>query len=185
MKINQVIKFPILTEKSSKQIDAGIYTFAVDKRTNKAEVKKVLEIIFDVKVVSVNISNVRRKPKKVGKFQGFRSGYKKAIVTLSKGDSIKLFKDQELENQTVNHKEQAKPISSEMSDVEKRAAAKIAAKIEQKIDQHEIDSSQDLDQKISKSQKNNPVIDTEADSSEKISDNSTNKVESKSSQEKT
>lgn len=138
MNITEVIKYPILTEKSSQKIDQGIYTFAVDKRTNKAEVKRVVEFIFDVKVAQVNIMTIRKKPKKLGKFAGFKSGYKKAIVTLSKG-SIQLFKDEAPKEEIVaDDKEFLKPTTikrDEISDIEKRAAAKIAAKAQEKLSQ--------------------------------------------------
>lgn len=134
MNATHVIKYPILTEKTTQKIDQGIYTFAVDKKTNKAEVKKVVEFIFDVKVKQVNILNVRKKPKKMGKTSGFKSAYKKAIVTLKNG-TIKMFKDEVAQSKQIEQQENlVKEVKeTQLSEVEKKAAAKIAAKAEKKL----------------------------------------------------
>lgn len=126
MNINEVIKYPILSEKSYKQMAGGVYTFAVDFRTNKAEVKKVVEHIFEVKVGKVNIATVQKKAKKVGRFDGFTNRYKKAIVTVSEG-VINIFPE-EVEA-PVETKEVKTIEKKEMSEAEKKAAEKIAAKI--------------------------------------------------------
>ena len=63
MNVNEVIKYPILSEKTYAQMANGIYAFAVDIRTNKVEVKKSIEFIFEVKVKKVNIINIDKKPK--------------------------------------------------------------------------------------------------------------------------
>lgn len=131
MNLHDVIKYPYLSEKSSKNYDQGIYVFAVDKRTNKAEVKHVVEFIFKVKVAKVNIIPVRKKPKKVGKFAGFKSAYKKAIVTLQDGYSIQIFKEKEPEidsNKNIENKKVNKETELKIKEIEKRAAEKIAAK---------------------------------------------------------
>lgn len=128
MNINEVIKYPILSEKTYQQMATGVYTFAVDFRTNKAEVKKVVEHIFDVKVEKVNIISVPKKVKKVGRFEGMTNRYKKAIVTLSEG-TINIFPDEAVEEVK---KDAPKTEKKEMSDAEKKAAAKIAAKAEAK-----------------------------------------------------
>ena len=131
MNINDVIKYPVLTEKTYAQMSKKIYTFAVDFRTNKVEVKKVVEHIFDVKVEKVNIMTVQKKAKKVGRHSGFTNRYKKAIITLANG-TINLFPEEaEAEvkdnNDTKKIKAQKETLT-EMSEVEKRAAAKIATK---------------------------------------------------------
>lgn len=131
MNINEVIKYPILSEKTYQQMATGVYTFAVDFRTNKAEVKKVVEHIFDVKVEKVNIISVPKKVKKVGRFEGMSNRYKKAIVTLSEG-TINIFPDEAVEETKETKKEAPKTEKKEMSDAEKKAAAKIAAKAEAK-----------------------------------------------------
>ena len=128
MNVNEVIKYPILTEKTYKQMETNVYTFAVDKRTNKTEVKKTVEFIFDVKVLKVNIIKINRKPKKVGKYNGFVAGYKKAIVKLDANSTINIFPDDEPtkeEKAKVTKKPAAK---KEMSETEKKVAAKLEAK---------------------------------------------------------
>ena len=126
MNVNEVIKYPLLTEKTYSQMQSGIYTFAVDKRTNKAEVKKVIEFIFDVKVERVNIMTVNRKPKKLGRFAGFVAGYKKAIVTLKDGETIQIFPgDAEAAPVEEAKPKKEKKAKAEVSEAEKKAAEKI------------------------------------------------------------
>lgn len=141
MNLNDVIKYPILSEKTYAQMQNGVYTFAVDPRTNRAEVKKVVEFIFDVKVEKVNIINVDKKPKKLGRFAGFTNKVKKAIVTLADGNVINIFPE---EAPVAEVKEEAttkahKHAEVEMSDAEKRAAEKIAAKAKAKAEEKTAD----------------------------------------------
>lgn len=132
MNINEVIKYPILSEKTYQQMATGVYTFAVDFRTNKAEVKRVVEYIFDVKVGKVNIMTVDKKAKKIGRFAGFTNRYKKAIVTLTEG-TINIFPEEvEAPVETKEAKKAEKAEKVEMSDAEKKAAEKIAAKAKAK-----------------------------------------------------
>ncbi len=85
----EVIIRPIVTEKSLRLRDEeNKYVFEVDKRANKSMVKKAVEEIFGVKVKKVHIINVKPKPKRLGRFEGRRSGWKKAIVTLKEGEKI-------------------------------------------------------------------------------------------------
>ena len=74
---------PIVTEKSMEDMAEGKYTFEVDKRSNKAEVKEAVERIFDVKVEKVSTLNVKGKVKRLGKSIGRRKDWKKAIVKLT------------------------------------------------------------------------------------------------------
>jgi len=78
-----VIKRPIITERTTDMMADNKYVFDVDVRTNKTEIKKAVEQIFDVKVVNVNTINIRKKPKRFGKYSGFTARRKKAIVQLS------------------------------------------------------------------------------------------------------
>ena len=71
MELTSIIKYPILTEKTYQQMQQNVYTFAVDKKATKIEIKKAVEFIFQVKVDSINTFNVSRKPKRVGRFDGF------------------------------------------------------------------------------------------------------------------
>lgn len=86
-----IIVRPIITEKSTSITESGKYTFEVKQGTNKVEVKKAVEEIFKVNVVSVNIVNVRRKARRVGKYEGFRPAVKKAVVTVAEGQTIDAF----------------------------------------------------------------------------------------------
>ena len=87
----QVIKYPIITEKSTQLLENNQYSFIVDPYSDKITIKAAIEYLFDVKVVKVNTSRLPRKKKRVGKYIGWKPQYKKAIVTLSEGDVINLF----------------------------------------------------------------------------------------------
>ena len=82
MKNWEIIKAPIITEKSNDQIEKGNkYSFKVSLDANKVEIKQAVEAIFNVKVVDVNTIRVLPKRRRVGKYEGYRSAYKKAICT--------------------------------------------------------------------------------------------------------
>lgn len=80
---HDIIRRPILSEKSYGDIANKKYTFEVAKEANKTQIKKAVEEIFKVKVESVNISNVYGKIKRQGKHEGLTGSYKKAIVQLT------------------------------------------------------------------------------------------------------
>ena len=86
-----IIKRPIITEKSALLAEKAVYTFEVAKDANKVEIKKAIEEIFGVKVVAIRTVNVHRKPKRMSRYEGFKSAYKKAIVRLEPGQTIKAF----------------------------------------------------------------------------------------------
>ena len=87
-----IIIKPIITEKTTNLANNKLqYTFAVDPRANKVEIKNAIEEIFEVKVVAVRTINVRRKPKRMQKFEGFKPAYKKTIVRLMPGQTISVF----------------------------------------------------------------------------------------------
>ena len=88
-----LVKFPLLTEKTIKLIEQNQYSFAVEAKSNKTSIKTAIEQLFDVKVVSVNTLKQPIKKRRVGKFIGTKSRYKRAIVTLVPEDSITLFED--------------------------------------------------------------------------------------------
>lgn len=90
-KLIDFILQPIITEKATLLLENNQYTFEVDPRAKKPEIKTAIEMLFDVKVQSVNTVNPPRKTKRVGKFMGHRARYKRAIVTLAPGESITLF----------------------------------------------------------------------------------------------
>ena len=85
-----IIKAPIITEKSSALAANNVITFSVDTRANKTQIKQAIEKIFNVKVESVNTVNVKPKKKRVGRYVGKTNKVKKAIVKLSEGSSIEL-----------------------------------------------------------------------------------------------
>ncbi len=86
-----IIKGPIMTEKSSDLAKTqNTITFSVDPKANKTQIKQAIEKIFNVKVESVNTVNVRPRKKRVGKYTGYTSKVKKAIVKLKDGSSIEL-----------------------------------------------------------------------------------------------
>ena len=83
MVAHDIIRRPILSEKSYQDIANKKYTFEVAKEATKTNVKKAVEEIFKVKVESVNISNVYGKIKRQGRHEGLTGSYKKAIVQLT------------------------------------------------------------------------------------------------------
>lgn len=83
-----IIKAPIITEKSQSLANNNTYVFKVDKSANKTQIKQVIEKKFNVKVKSVNTLNVKGKKKRVGRYTGRTSPYKKAIVTLMEGSKL-------------------------------------------------------------------------------------------------
>lgn len=96
MKPAEVLVRPVITEKVNNQIEkSGRYTFVVDKRANKLEIKDAVQDFYGVQVTDVNTIVVPGKNKsrftKAGLLKGVKSSYKKAVVTLAEGDSIDLF----------------------------------------------------------------------------------------------
>nr|YP_010903511.1 ribosomal protein L23 [Hypnea cryptica]WCH55964.1 ribosomal protein L23 [Hypnea cryptica] len=88
-----IIKCPIITDKSTQLLEENQYSFAVDNHTNKEDIKKTIEYTFNVKIKNINTCNRHPKKKRVGKFVGYRKRYKKAIITLKDNYSIQLFPD--------------------------------------------------------------------------------------------
>ncbi len=86
-----VIVRPVVSEKSYGLLDQGKYTFIVDPRANKTEIKIAVEKIFGVKVLKVNTMNRAGKRKRRGLTVGKRPDTKRAIVTLAPGDEIEIF----------------------------------------------------------------------------------------------
>jgi len=87
-----IIRTPVITEKAGDAKDLlNKITFSVDPRAHKLEIKKAVEDAFKVKVEKVNILNVKGKVKRLGRSTGKLADWKKAIVTLRKGDTIEVF----------------------------------------------------------------------------------------------
>lgn len=80
---HDIIIRPIVTEQSMDEMAEGKYTFEVDRRSNKSEVKKAIESIFGVKVEKVNTMNMMGKTRKQGVHEGKRPDWKKAIIKLT------------------------------------------------------------------------------------------------------
>jgi large subunit ribosomal protein L23 len=88
---NDIIKYPIITDKATRLLENNQYSFIVNPKSNKLTIKGAIEYLFNVKVTKVNTCHLPRKQKRIGKYIGWKSQYKKAIVTLSQGDTINLF----------------------------------------------------------------------------------------------
>ena len=87
-----MIRRPLVTEKSNIGREAeNLVTLAVDPAANKHEVRRAVEQLFDVQVVSVRTMRMPRKSRRVGKFVGRKPEWKKAIVRLAEGHSIEFF----------------------------------------------------------------------------------------------
>ena len=87
----EVIIRPIISERTYTRMENNVYTFEVAKSANKIEIAQAVEAIFGVKVVKVNTSNVKAKPKRVRYQLGKTRTWKKAMVTVAEGDSIAIF----------------------------------------------------------------------------------------------
>lgn len=87
-----IIFSPVVSEKSYELIEkTNTYTFVVDPRSNKTEIKQAIQTIFEVKVERVATQNRKGKSKRTGFVVGRRKNTKRALVTLAAGDSIELF----------------------------------------------------------------------------------------------
>ena len=96
MKLSDVLIKPVLSEKANKQAEkANRYTFIVDKKANKLEIKKAVEGFYGVQVEEVNTlvstSKVKAKYTKSGFLVGRKPAKKKAVITVAKGDTIDLY----------------------------------------------------------------------------------------------
>lgn len=89
---HDIILAPVVSEKSYDLIEfRNTYTFEVDRRATKPQIKEAVERVFDVKVLRVNTMNRKGKVKRTGYKLGKRKDVKRAVVTLAEGDSIDLF----------------------------------------------------------------------------------------------
>lgn len=89
----EIIKYPVITDKATRLLEKNQYSFIVDRYADKIKIKSAIEDLFDVKVLKINTCNLPRKKKRVGRYIGWKSQYKKAIITLAEGDIINLFTD--------------------------------------------------------------------------------------------
>ncbi|HEX6490766.1 MAG TPA: 50S ribosomal protein L23 [Gaiellaceae bacterium] len=89
---NEVLLAPVVSEKSYEQIEAGHkYSFRVHPDAHKTQIRQAVEELFGVHVQSVNVIQVRSKPKRRGLSRGRKPGWKKAIVKIGAGESIEIF----------------------------------------------------------------------------------------------
>jgi len=86
----KVLKAPIVSEKTTSLEKQGKYVFNVFPKANKVQIKEAIEQIYDTKVEKVNIVKIPGKKRRLGRIEGVKPGYKKAIVTLKKGERIKV-----------------------------------------------------------------------------------------------
>ncbi len=92
MNEHDIVVRPIITEKSTLLKELGNqYVFEVYRDANKIEIKKAIEKLFKVKVVSVTVANIEGKKKRLGRFAGKKADWKKAVVKLSPKDKITIF----------------------------------------------------------------------------------------------
>lgn len=86
-----IIKQPLITEKSYSLAGQNKYSFIVNPSVNKVEIRKAVEKLFKVTVLKVNTVNVKGKPVRVRNIPGYRPDRKKAIVTIKEGEKIEVF----------------------------------------------------------------------------------------------
>ena len=91
MRPEDIIIKPVITEKSNDGLQAGKYTFKVNKKATKVQIADAVEKLFDVKVVNVNTITVKGKEKRVGVHVGKTSDWKKAIVTIDTNPEEKTY----------------------------------------------------------------------------------------------
>ena len=87
----KLIKYPLITPKAIDLYEKNQFTFVVDRSLAKKEIKEALENKFNVKVLEINTSILPQKTKKVGKYRGKKAVYKKVLIKLKNGNSIKEF----------------------------------------------------------------------------------------------
>ena len=81
--VQDIIIKPIITEASMDKLSEKVYTFEVAKNATKPEIANAVEVMFGVKVASVNTISMKKKPKRLGVHFGYTSEWKKAVVTLT------------------------------------------------------------------------------------------------------
>jgi large subunit ribosomal protein L23 len=87
----EILIAPVVSEKSYSLIEDNKYSFRVHPNAHKTQIRQAVEQLFEVHVVSVNVSKVKSKPKRRGMVQGRRPGWKKAIVQVREGETIEIF----------------------------------------------------------------------------------------------
>ena len=89
---HEILRKPVITEKSTIQKEANNqFTFEVDRRANKVEIRRAVEQVFNARVVNVRTIRMDGKVKRFGRTLGKRRNWKKAIVTLAQGEHVEFF----------------------------------------------------------------------------------------------
>ena len=91
MNYESILIEPVLSEKANILREQGKYVFRVDPKASKLQIKEAVKKLFNVTPVSCTVMNIAGKPKRLRNRPGYRSSWKKAIVSLSKGDKIAIF----------------------------------------------------------------------------------------------
>lgn len=86
-----LIKYPVITEKSFRLIEKNKYTFNVDKKLTKSQIKKILENLFKINIISVNTHLPPIKKKRLGLKQGYKARYKRVIIKIKSNQQIPIF----------------------------------------------------------------------------------------------
>lgn len=90
----QVIIMPLVSEKNTNlRVDQNKYVFRVDIEANKLQIRNAVEELFKVRVEDVTTMRMHGKPKRMGRFEGRRPDWKKAVIQLKKGETIELFEN--------------------------------------------------------------------------------------------
>ena len=88
--IIELVKYPVLTEKSVRLMDINQYTFDVDVKLTKPQIKNLIEATFQVDVIAVNTHRPPRKRKRLGYTQGYKTSYKRVIISVKRGQTIQI-----------------------------------------------------------------------------------------------
>ena len=104
MVAEDIIVRPVISEKSSYAMSQGKYTFEVNKKATKIDIKHAVEKLFEVKVIDVTTMNVKGKPKRQGAHQGMTSDWKKAIVTIDTNPIDKKYSGKDGKETTISSK---------------------------------------------------------------------------------
>ena len=91
MHVYEVLRRPVITEKSTELLSENKYSFEVARGANKHQIKEAVEQAFNVKVTAVNAMTVHGKMRRSGRLRGMTPSWKKAVVTLKQGDKIEIF----------------------------------------------------------------------------------------------
>ncbi len=87
----EVLKNPYISEKATELAKENKYLFKVSDRANKIQIKRAIKEVYEVDVVKVNIVNIPKKKKRLGRHHGWQKGFKKAIVEIEKGQKIDVY----------------------------------------------------------------------------------------------